>query len=108
MIESGLAVIAACLPILHKLIAPSSIRSVFTSIRSALNLNALRSHSSTSSRPFKKASYSDIKREIGNSKPSYRETFETSEGLMDAYGIPDLESGPNAALTPAVPRQVHT
>lgn len=59
MIESGLALIAACLPTLHYFIARSSIR--VGSIRSLLHLDSLRSRfSSRSTGTGGPSSYSEI------------------------------------------------
>ena len=108
MIESGLAVIAACLPTLHKLVAPSAIRSVLSSFRSALKLDSFRSHSSAGSWPFKGNTYSGIESDTGRSKPSHRDKFEAPGNMMNYHGESDLESGPQIPLTPATPRQIHT
>ena len=107
MIESGLGVIAACLPTLHKLIAPSSIRSVLSSVRSALSLDSFRSHSSVSSRPFKEETDYGTKGATDLSKPSHRERFEMLENMKDVYGVSDLEGGLQIPLSPKMPRRVH-
>ena len=50
MIEAGLAIIASCLPTLQTLVAKDSIQSMVASIRSAISLESLRSHSSRGSK----------------------------------------------------------
>ena len=59
---------------------------MFTSVRSALNLDSFRSHSTTSSQPLKEAPYSEIETGNGDSKPSYREKLEAPEDVMDFMG----------------------
>ena len=67
MLESGLALLAACLPTLAHLFTTRSLESAIKSLRSVLSLHSLRSNqTSTKPSPGTTNTYLDIERDQSN------------------------------------------
>ncbi|KAL8950966.1 MAG: hypothetical protein Q9222_003027 [Ikaeria aurantiellina] len=96
MVESGLALIAACLPVLHVFVARWSLHTTLSRVRSAMRIDSLRSQSS--SKPLKDDNYSVIQGMNVVSEPSYRDRFEATTSKWSSFenGAHDVETLPRA------------
>ena len=74
MIESGTAIIAACLPTLHHLFACLSIKSVIDGARNIISLD-----STSNSSKFKQSQLSQVDGKNGL-RPSHRDKYEERAG----------------------------
>ena len=101
MMESGLAVIASCLPTSHPLFARSSIKSAFASVRSAMSPG-----STSSSQPLNSSHYSELEK-ANTLRPSHRDKYELSGHLGDTYIMQDVDLTPLSSETPMIPGQAH-
>ncbi|KAI9646006.1 hypothetical protein NHQ30_005444 [Ciborinia camelliae] len=109
-LESGLALIAACLPTLHYIIARPPFRHPLSSLGSLLGLDSLRSRFTSSSRTndntapdteilvTKKVSQSS---QLGASSVAH-------EQIVDPYKLSHVEDGFELPLVPMSPGQSHT
>ena len=76
MIESGLAVIAACLPTLHKFVSTSSIKLTLSRARSFVTFSSDRSQDDC--RHLKDNEHSELTDGTFSSYPSNRDKFEAN------------------------------
>ena len=105
IIESGLALIAASLPTLHSVIARLSLRAIWSRVRSAVSLKALRERYGSS--PEKEEGYRETPSVSEDANTSYRDTREMANGPHDLRVDLDLESEP-LSLVPKMARKNST
>ena len=82
MIESGLAVIAACLPTLHKFASRSSIKLTLSRARSLVTFSSGRSQDDR--RHLNDNKSSQLTDETSSSYPSHRDKFEANGTCLQA------------------------
>jgi hypothetical protein len=99
MIETGLALIAACLPTLHYIVARSSIKAMLSSVRSAIGLNSAGSRSTTTpGAENENSQYSKIVVMKKISQTSQCDSIQVSE---NDFVLHDSENGYQIPLVPA-------
>jgi len=110
MIETGLALIAACLPTLHYIVARAHIRAILSSVRSAIKIDSVRSRFTGSSRETDStAPYSEIMvtRKISQTSQQDRSQNSDLEADAYAYGLRDVEDGHEIPLVAVNPTQAY-
>ncbi|EDO04749.1 predicted protein [Sclerotinia sclerotiorum 1980 UF-70] len=109
-LESGVALIAACLPTLHYLIARPPFRNPFSSVVSLLGINSLRSRGTSSSRAHDNTAPDTeilVTKKVSQSSHSGG-SFVASEHVGHVYKLPHVEDGFELPLVPQRPAQTHT
>lgn len=109
-LESGVALIAACLPTLHYLIARPPFRNAFSSVVSLLGINSLRSRGTSSSRAHDNTAPDTeilVTKKVSQSSHSGG-SFVASEHVGHVYKLPHVEDGFELPLVPQRPAQTHT
>lgn len=109
-LESGLALIAACLPTLHYLVARPPFRKPLSSIGSLLGLDSLRSRFTINSQTNQNTAPDTeilVTKKVSQSSQTDG-SFARFEHDVDAYKLSDVEDGLELSLVPVRPGHSHT
>ncbi|TGO09882.1 hypothetical protein BTUL_0151g00240 [Botrytis tulipae] len=109
-LESGLALIAACLPTLHYFIARPPVQNLLSSVGSLLGLDSLRSRFTSSSQSNENTAPDTeilVTKKVSQSSHSGG-SFVASERDVHVYKLSHIEDGIELPLVPTPPGRMHT
>lgn len=109
-LESGLALIAACLPTLHYFIARPPFQNLLSNVGSLLGLDSLRSRFTSISQSNDNTAPDTeilVTKKVSQSSNSGG-SFVASEHDVHAYKLSHIEGGIELPLVPTPPGRMHT